>query len=56
MPDIVDAKTRSGMMSGIGGKNTKPAIIVRKTADVIEALEKWLQGQGSEYEIRGIAA
>jgi len=28
--DIVDAKTRSRMMSGIRGKNTKPEIIIRK--------------------------
>ena len=30
MADIVDAATRSRMMSGIRGKNTKPEIIVRK--------------------------
>jgi DNA mismatch endonuclease (patch repair protein) len=30
MTDIVDEKTRSVMMSGIRGKNTKPEIIVRK--------------------------
>jgi len=30
MVDVVDAKTRSRMMSGIRGKNTKPEIIVRK--------------------------
>lgn len=30
MADIVDAKTRSRMMSGIGTANTKPEIIVRK--------------------------
>ena len=30
MTDIVDSKTRSRMMSGIRGKNTKPEILVRK--------------------------
>lgn len=30
MPDIVDPETRSRMMSGIKGKNTKPELIVRK--------------------------
>lgn len=30
MADIVDKATRSRMMSGIQGKNTKPEIIVRK--------------------------
>jgi DNA mismatch endonuclease (patch repair protein) len=30
MTDVVDAKTRSRMMSGIRGKNTKPELIVRK--------------------------
>lgn len=30
MADIVDKKTRSRMMSGIRGKNTKPEIIIRK--------------------------
>ena len=30
MADIVDSKTRSRMMSGIRGKNTKPEILVRK--------------------------
>jgi len=30
MADIVDAKTRSRMMAGIGTANTKPEIIVRK--------------------------
>ena len=29
MPDIVDAKTRSRMMAGIRGKNTKPETLVR---------------------------
>jgi DNA mismatch endonuclease (patch repair protein) len=30
MTDIVDKKTRSRMMSGIRGKNTKPELLVRK--------------------------
>lgn len=30
MTDVVDAPTRSRMMSGIRGRNTKPEIIVRK--------------------------
>lgn len=30
MADVVDAKTRSRMMSGIRGKNTKPEIAVRR--------------------------
>ncbi len=30
MVDVVDKKTRSRMMSGIRGKNTKPELIVRK--------------------------
>jgi DNA mismatch endonuclease (patch repair protein) len=30
LPDIVDPKIRSRMMSGIRGKNTKPELIVRK--------------------------
>ncbi len=30
MIDIVDKKTRSRMMSGIQGKNTKPEVMVRK--------------------------
>ncbi|WP_339684962.1 DNA mismatch endonuclease Vsr [Gimesia maris] len=30
MADIVDQKTRSKMMSGIRGKNTKPEIVIRK--------------------------
>jgi DNA mismatch endonuclease (patch repair protein) len=29
MPDVVDARTRSRMMSGIRGKNTNPEIVVR---------------------------
>jgi len=30
MADVVDAKTRSRMMSGIKGKNTKPELVIRK--------------------------
>ncbi|WP_404367202.1 very short patch repair endonuclease [Marinobacter sp.] len=30
MADIVDSKTRSRMMSGITGKNTKPEVLIRK--------------------------
>lgn len=30
MPDIVDPQTRSRMMSGIRGKNTKPEMLIRK--------------------------
>jgi len=30
MPDITDVATRSRMMSGIRGKNTKPELIVRR--------------------------
>ena len=30
MTDIIDRQTRSKMMSGIRGKNTKPEIIIRK--------------------------
>lgn len=30
MVDVVDQKTRSRMMSGIRGKNTKPEILIRK--------------------------
>ena len=30
MTDVVDPATRSRMMSGIGGRNTKPEIVVRK--------------------------
>jgi DNA mismatch endonuclease, patch repair protein len=30
LPDVVDKATRSRMMAGIKGKNTKPEIIVRK--------------------------
>ena len=31
MADVVDAATRSRMMSGIRGKNTRPELIVRKS-------------------------
>ena len=30
MPDVVDAATRSRMMSGIRGKNTKPEMLLRQ--------------------------
>lgn len=30
MPDVVDAATRSRMMSGIRGKNTKPEMMLRR--------------------------
>ena len=30
MPDVVDSATRSRMMAGIRGKNTRPEILVRK--------------------------
>ncbi len=30
MTDVVDKKTRSRMMSGIRGKNTKPELLIRK--------------------------
>lgn len=30
MADVVDAKTRSRMMSGIKGKNTKPELVIRR--------------------------
>ena len=30
MTDIVDSKTRSRMMSGIRGKNTRPELVIRK--------------------------
>lgn len=41
MADIVDAKTRSRMMSGIKFKNTKPEIMVRKA----------LSSQGYRYRL-----
>jgi DNA mismatch endonuclease (patch repair protein) len=30
LPDVVDAPTRSRMMSGIRGKNTKPELLIRR--------------------------
>ena len=30
MTDVVDKTTRSRMMSGIGGKNTKPEMLIRQ--------------------------
>lgn len=30
MPDIVDAQTRKRMMAGIGSKDTKPELVIRK--------------------------
>jgi len=30
LPDVVDKQTRSRMMSGIRGKNTKPELLIRK--------------------------
>ena len=30
MPDVVDARTRSRMMSGIRGKDTKPELLIRR--------------------------
>lgn len=41
MADIVDFKTRSRMMSGIRGKNTKPELLVRKA----------LTGKGYRYRL-----
>lgn len=41
MADIVDTKTRSRMMSGIKGKNTKPEMLVRKA----------LSSQGFHYRL-----
>ena len=41
MVDTVDAKTRSRMMSGIKGKNTRPEILVRKA----------LSSQGYRYRL-----
>lgn len=41
MMDVVDKKTRSRMMSGIRGKNTKPEILVRK----------YLHSQGLRYSL-----
>ena len=36
MPDIVDAATRSRMMSGIRGKNTKPEMLLRRVDGVLK--------------------
>jgi len=33
MTDIVDSQTRSRMMSGIRGKNTKPELALRKRCE-----------------------
>ena len=41
MTDIVDRQTRSKMMSGIRGKNTKPEMHVRK----------WLHSKGFRYRL-----
>lgn len=41
MPDIVDQKTRSRMMSGIRGKNTKPEMLIRRA----------LHAQGFRYRL-----
>ncbi|MGV3580212.1 very short patch repair endonuclease [Brevundimonas sp.] len=41
MADVVDPATRSRMMSGIRGKNTKPELIVRKA----------LHGRGFRYRL-----
>ncbi len=41
MADIVDSKTRSRMMSGIGTKNTRPEMVVRKL----------LHGMGFRYRL-----
>lgn len=41
MADIVDTKTRSRMMSGIKGKNTKPEMLIRKA----------LTSQGIRYRL-----
>ena len=43
MTDIVDTKTRSRMMSGIQGKNTKPEVMVRKA----------LFAEGFRYRLHG---
>ena len=43
MADIVDAKTRSRMMSGIRGKNTKPELLLRRA----------LHSAGLRYRIHG---
>lgn len=41
MVDVVDRATRSRMMSGIQGKNTKPELLVRK----------YLHGQGLRFRL-----
>lgn len=41
MTDVVDAKTRSQMMSGIRGKDTKPELLVRK----------YLHGRGLRFRL-----
>jgi len=41
MADIVDPKTRSRMMAGIKGKNTKPEMLVRK----------YLHGKGLRFRL-----
>lgn len=41
MADIVDAATRSRMMSGIRGRNTQPELLVRR----------YLHGQGFRYRL-----
>jgi DNA mismatch endonuclease, patch repair protein len=43
MVDIVDRRTRSRMMSGIRGKNTRPEITVRK----------YLHSKGFRYRLHG---
>jgi DNA mismatch endonuclease (patch repair protein) len=45
MPDVVDAQTRSRMMSGIRGKNTKPELVVRRV----------LHRRGFRYRIHATA-
>jgi DNA mismatch endonuclease (patch repair protein) len=41
LPDIVDAETRSRMMSGIRGKDTKPELLIRRG----------LHGRGFRYRL-----
>lgn len=43
MPDVVDAATRSRMMSGIRGKNTKPEMVLRQG----------LHARGLRYRLHG---
>ena len=45
MADIVDAKTRSRMMSGIRAKNTKPELLLRRA----------LHSAGLRYRLHGAA-